>query len=306
MAAKRNDLLWKGILEDVFDDFLRFMIPAADNIFDFSKGITFLDKELEQLYPPEADEFSPKVVDKLAQVYTLEGKEEWILCHVEIQSLYRSGFSRRMYTYYARILDKYDRSIAAFVIFTEASIKIRSDTYEREYLGTSLRYKFNTYQVASQDLKELSKSNNPFAIVLLTAKSIFQLKNIEDATARDQLLLDLKRPLVRNLLSKEIPKKKVRVLMNFLRYYVRFDTEEYNVKFEREVEVLTENTNTMGIEELLLEQAKNKGMIEERAKVEAEKLEEKLNIARQFKNMGLSSTDIAKGTGLSVEEVEKL
>ena len=44
---KKKDYLWKGILEDIFDDFLRFMYPNADEMFDFKRGITFLDKELE-------------------------------------------------------------------------------------------------------------------------------------------------------------------------------------------------------------------------------------------------------------------
>jgi len=87
-----NDYLWKGVLEDVFDDFLRFMHPNADEIFDFERGITFLDKELEQLFPPEKDEFSVKVIDKLAKLYTREGTEEWVLIHCEVQAKYSMTF----------------------------------------------------------------------------------------------------------------------------------------------------------------------------------------------------------------------
>ena len=47
---QEQDILWKGVLEEVFDDFLRFFYPEADKIFDLSRGITFLDKELAQLY----------------------------------------------------------------------------------------------------------------------------------------------------------------------------------------------------------------------------------------------------------------
>lgn len=45
-----------------------------------------------------------------------------------------------------------------------------------------------------------------------------------------------------------------------------------------------------------------KGRQEERAKAHAEKLESALN----FKKMGVSIENIAKGLGLSVEEIEKL
>ena len=46
-----RDLLWKGILEDCFPDFLRFFISNADELFDFTKEIQFLDKELAKLFP---------------------------------------------------------------------------------------------------------------------------------------------------------------------------------------------------------------------------------------------------------------
>ena len=80
---KRNDILWKAALEDLFDDFLRFFYPEADELFDLEKGFEYLDKELEQLFPPEADNYAPRYVDKLVKVFTRGGGEEWILLHVE-------------------------------------------------------------------------------------------------------------------------------------------------------------------------------------------------------------------------------
>ncbi len=62
--------------------------------------------------------------------------------------------------------------------------------------------------------------------------------------------------------------------------------------------------------ELLLDLAEKKGLgkgkREEQAKAEAKMLEEKRNIAREFKKLGVPIADIAKGTGLSIEEIEKL
>jgi hypothetical protein len=51
---QRNDILWKAALEDLFHDFLRFFYPEADDLFDLGKGFEYLDKELEQLFPPES------------------------------------------------------------------------------------------------------------------------------------------------------------------------------------------------------------------------------------------------------------
>jgi predicted transposase/invertase (TIGR01784 family) len=257
---QKEDYLFKGILEEIFDDFLKFLQANAEDIFDFSKGIVFLDKELRQLFPPENDEYSPKVVDKLAKVFTRDGKEEWILIHVEVQAVYRKDFARRMYNYFARILDKYDKPIAAYAILTEGNTIARPDTFKLEFLGTSLIYRFNTYKIAEQNDQELLAGNNPFALVVLTVKAALAGKEIKDSQQRDELLLELKLKLVHEMLNKQIPKEKIRILMNFLRYYVRFENTEANVTFDREIEKLTGRSNTMGIEELLLEKARHDGL----------------------------------------------
>lgn len=50
---RRDDLLYKAVLEDLFDDFLRFVMPDADQHFDLNRGVEFLNQELEQMFPPE-------------------------------------------------------------------------------------------------------------------------------------------------------------------------------------------------------------------------------------------------------------
>ena len=116
---KRNDILWKAALEDLFDDFLRFFYPEADNMFNLDKGFEYLDKELEQLFPPEDDNYSPRYVDKLVKVFTLDDQEKWILIHIEVQSYTDQDFAKRMFQYYYRILDKYDKTVTAFAIFAD-------------------------------------------------------------------------------------------------------------------------------------------------------------------------------------------
>lgn len=73
MARSSSDIYWKGILEDLFADFLRFFYTNADERFNINRGFEFLDKELEQLFPQDDPEH-PKFVDKLVKVFTKEGK----------------------------------------------------------------------------------------------------------------------------------------------------------------------------------------------------------------------------------------
>ena len=257
---QKNDYLWKGVLEDIFDDFLRFMHPEADLIFDFKRGITFLDKELEQLFPSEVeDEFSVKIVDKLAKLYTCEGNEEWVLVHCEVQGEYNSDFPHRMFTYFYRILDKYGKRISAYAILTEKTQKARVESYVNEYLGTKLEYHYNVYKISQQSESDLLQSNNPFAMVVLTVRSILKNKRLDDAS-----LMEIKLALARRFLTMSLPKEKIRLIMNFLKSYIHFENTENNITFDREIQQITGNTKTMGLEELILtterKRAEKRGM----------------------------------------------
>jgi hypothetical protein len=134
---KRDDSLWKAILEDVFDDFLRFFFPKkADELFDLSRPFEFLDKELEQLFPVEPDDFSPKYVDKLVKVFTKSGEEQWVLIHIEVQGSIDNNFSHRMFQYFYRIYEKYQKPLTAFAILSDGNKHFRPNKFERAYLGT--------------------------------------------------------------------------------------------------------------------------------------------------------------------------
>ncbi|WP_286768008.1 MULTISPECIES: hypothetical protein [Sphingobacterium] len=74
-------------------------------------------------------------------------------------------------------------------------------------------------------------------------------------------------------------------------------------KFEKELETKIGRSDTMGTQEYLLDKAEKKGI---QKGIEKGKREEAIAIALEFKKMGLPIADIAKGTGLSIEEIEKL
>lgn len=90
-----HDILWKSLLEDIFPEFLRYFIPESDTLFDFSLSISFLDKELEQLFPES--ETPNRRADKLVKVYLKDGTEQWILVHVEVQRYEDKVFGKRMF-----------------------------------------------------------------------------------------------------------------------------------------------------------------------------------------------------------------
>lgn len=203
-----------------------------------------------------------------------------------------------MFTYYSRVLDKYDKQITAFAIFTDDDASFHPNKFELDYLGTKLTYIYNTYKIIDQPDADLMESNNPFAMVALTVKMALRGKKMEE-----KQLYDLKLDLVRRLLGKKILKEKIRSLMNFLRFYIRFENSQMERNFEKEVEVLTQKNTTMGIEEFLLDRAKKEGM------EVGEKHGEKRGFTLTAENLlkrGMSIQEVSEITTLTVEEVIRI
>ena len=124
-------------------------------------------------------------------------------------------------------------------------------TFERSFLGTRLVYAFNSYKILDQKSDELEGSLNPFASVILTV-----LLALRKERLGDKGLLSLKLDLTRRLLAKPFSKDKIRVLMTFLKQYVRFEKPETTAIFDQQYEKLTKQRKTMGIEEFVIYQAK--------------------------------------------------
>jgi predicted transposase/invertase (TIGR01784 family) len=259
---KRNDILWKNIIEDIFDDFLRFFFAGSEQIFASEKGFDFLDTELgqlldnnpSQLFPTE-DIQAPKHIDKLVKVFTGEGEDEYMMLHIEVQGYKDDNFEERMHTYFYRIKDKYKKPVAAIAILTDPGKKYRPAAYKYDYIRTSVAYRFNVYKVMDQQEAELLKNDNPFAVVILTVLLALKQKKLDDSELYNQKL-----ELARNLLSRKIPAEKTKRLLRFLKYYVRFDKKENIANFDNAIQELTNKKGIMGIEEYLIEQAEKEGI----------------------------------------------
>jgi len=300
---KRDDALWKGLIEDLADDFLKFFFSNAEEILDLNRKITFLDKELEQLFPNTQDEFNPKYVDKLLKVYTKKGEEEWILVHVEVQGSTDKQFERRMLTYYYRILDKYDKDIASLAILTDKRKKFRPSKYEREFLETSLQFKFKTYKVLDANTEALEASENPFATVILVVQTA-----LKKGTISEESMYNLKIELVKKLLQKNFSKPKIDALLRFLKLYVRFEKIELINKFDDELDIITNRPNTMGLKEFVLDRERRMARKEGREEGKEEEREEKNSIFTQNLIMQTEFSDekIADLAGVDIEYVKKM
>jgi hypothetical protein len=247
MARSNSDIYWKGILEDLFADFLRFFYPTADEIFNINRGFEFLDQECEKLFPM-GDPEHPKSVDKLVKLFTKDGKEEWMLVHIEVQGYKDDEFAERMFTYFYRIRDSFGKRVRSIVIFTDSNKRFHPKEYAYQEEDTSVIFRFKTYKIIEQNPVLLEQSENPFAVVILTVQLALKKKKLK---ADDYFTLTI--DLVKRLYTKGFNKERIRQLLGFIKAYVNFDKSEINAKFDIAIDKLDNKTRTMGILEQIAE-----------------------------------------------------
>jgi hypothetical protein len=90
------------------------------------------------MYPEPEKKSDTKFVDKLVKVYQRDGTEEWVLVHIEVQGRHDPLFAKRMFKYYCRIFDRFDRPMTAIAIFSGRDGQKLPDRYECSYQGSVL------------------------------------------------------------------------------------------------------------------------------------------------------------------------
>lgn len=251
------DKLWKAILEDFFPEAMLFFFPKHYPDIDWSKGFEILDKEQKQIFP-ESEE-SHRRVDMLVKVWLVDGTEQWILIHIEVQGYRDEDFARRMFIYYYRLVDRFNKPVSALAILTDRDKTWQPDRYETQCMETRISYHFPVYKLANFSDNEYAGSDNPWAWVMRTA--LIGLRQNWDDTA----LMEIKVKLYREFRERGFSIEKARDFLQFLKYYVHFEKQEFLNNFEHEIQILDhQKSNKMGIIELvkehLIEEAEQKGM----------------------------------------------
>jgi len=239
MEQESKDILWKEIIEDLFEDFVRFFLPDLYKKIDFSRGYQFLDKELAQIIDKVLQ--GKKISDRLVNVHLKDGTENWILIHIEVQGYKEKQFSERMFKYFYRIYDKYNKKIVALSIFTEGSKKYKPKRFNYEFHGTKLNYEYNIYKVLEQNEADLLSSDNPFALVVLSG--LYALKSENEG---EKLRYQFKNKLVRLLLKKEYSREKIYNVFEFLDG-ILFLSDNLELEFKEKVNQLIGGADKMGI-----------------------------------------------------------
>jgi Domain of unknown function (DUF4351)/Putative transposase, YhgA-like len=206
----KYDSPWKDIIEIYFKEFMKFFFSTAYYQIDWTKKIEFLDKELQEV---TADaEIGRRYADKLVKVYLKNGKEEWILIHIEVQSQEEGEFAMRMFIYNYRIFDKYKKTVASLAILGDDNTNWRPSSFGYSLFECSLNFEFPAKKLLDyqQRLSELENSDNPFATVVLS--HLAALNTTRDRSERKVQKL----ALVRRLYDKGFDGQYVINLLRFI------------------------------------------------------------------------------------------
>ncbi|MBE9200793.1 MULTISPECIES: Rpn family recombination-promoting nuclease/putative transposase [unclassified Nodularia (in: cyanobacteria)] len=161
------DGAWKEGVEQYFEAFLAFFFPEIQAEIDWTRGYEFLDKELQQLM--RESEVGKQVVDKLIKVWLNDGKETWLLVHLEIQSQVDPNFAQRMFSYHYRIFDRYNQEVVSLAILGDNQPSWRPQEYSYGRWGCRLSLQFPIVKLLDYEARwlELEQSESPFAVLVM-------------------------------------------------------------------------------------------------------------------------------------------
>lgn len=154
---------WSGY----FTAFTAFFFPAVHAGINWARGYAFLDKELQRIVRDAR--LGRRHADKLIQVWRRDGAEVWMLVHVEVQGQYEANFAERMFGYYVRIRDRYQRPVISLAVLTDGRRCWRPATYWQDLWGCALHWRYPLVKLLDYRDREaeLETHANPFAVVVL-------------------------------------------------------------------------------------------------------------------------------------------
>ena len=164
--ATDYDGAWKEALETYLRPFLELCFPQIARSIDWNIPVEFLDKELEEIV--RDSELGKQRVDKLVKVLRIDGVEEWVLVHVEVQAQPDAGLPQRVYQYHHRIADRFGRQVATLVVLADERESWKPSHYEEELWGCRVRFEYPICKLLELggENSRLESNENPAAIVV--------------------------------------------------------------------------------------------------------------------------------------------
>ncbi|MGK6351616.1 hypothetical protein [Parapedobacter sp. DT-150] len=220
----------KGAFEEWFTEFMRFLYFNADELFDFARGLEFMDKELLEIIPDRERKKGKRVADLLVKVYLKDGTEKWILLHTEIEGGNQVDFAFRLFQYHYRLLDRYRVPVETIAVFTGRKSQRRPSEYWHQGIRTTIHFRYLAYQIFDHAEEELLAMENPFSLIVLACqKALLEGKVPDEELGEDRLTI------AKALLRYEYDRDRITSFLVFLKNFIFIDDQKINRMFHRSV-----------------------------------------------------------------------
>ncbi|MCA9224192.1 MAG: hypothetical protein KDA47_01210, partial [Planctomycetales bacterium] len=247
---------WKEALDVLFESFVEFCVPDLYARVDWTTPVKMLDKEFQQIAP--VSEIGARSVDKLVEVRLVSGDFEWLLIHVEVQSQPVADFARRMFTYFYRIVDKYNKRVMSLAVLGDLDPNWRPSGYRLDTFDCSMEFKFPVVKLLDFESRqeELEQSANPFAVVIMAHLMA------QRSAGRPNDRLQYKAQLIRQLYQRGWDAERIRGAFRLIDWMMDLP-RDIEIKFRQELERIEEEHQVAyltSIERLAREEGLKEGL----------------------------------------------
>jgi hypothetical protein len=227
------DSPWKEALAHYLPDALALFFPEVSAQIDWARGYTLLDKELQQV-TRDAD-LGRRLADTLVQVWRREGTDAWVLIHIEVQGQPEQDFARRMFVYYYRIFDRFERSIMSVAVLGDEHADWRPARFAHALWGCTLELRYPVVKLLDWRAREdeLAASANPFAVVVRAHLAAQETRGAVEARQRAKVAL------IRGLYQRGYERAQILELIRLIDWFVALP-EEQELVVHRALEAIQE------------------------------------------------------------------
>lgn len=224
MAKRRRktddlDSPWKDALEHFLSRCLQLLFPPVHDGIDWPRGYDSLDKEFQQIVRDAPT--GRRLADKLFRVWLKDGREVWLLIHIEVQGKKEAAFPERMFIYGYRIYDLHRRPVVSLAVLCDDDPDWRPSHFEVGGWGSKLGLDFLTAKLLAYQGREqeLLASPNPFAAIVLAHLKVLETRRNPTERCRWKVRL------VQGLYDRGLSRAEVRQLFRLLDWMVQLPTE---------------------------------------------------------------------------------
>ena len=213
---------------------MQLFLPDVSASLD-PASIEFLDKEVfTDVTAGEKHE-----VDLLVKA-RFQGAEAFFLIHVENQSKKQSDFPRRMFTYFARLHEKYSLPVYPVVLFSyDAPQRLEPNRYEVAFPGkTVLQFEYSVIQLNRLSWRDYVSKPNPVASALMAKMKI---------APKDRPKVRLE--CLRLLATLKLDPARSQLIGGFIAAYLKLNAQERK-QYEQEFAKLTHEEKEANMERM--------------------------------------------------------